>query len=992
MNHYNHKDVELRWQNYWNREKPFRANDFSKKPKFYCLDMFPYPSGAGLHVGHPLGYTATDIVCRKKRHEGYEVLHPIGWDAFGLPAENYAIKTGTNPRITTQKNIETFKRQIQSLGFSYDWDREINTTDPEYYRWTQWLFLQMHKKGLLYEKEMAMAWCDTCKIVAANEEVEQGTHERCGNPVTRKKLKQWMFRITDYAERLLRDLDSPTVFLLHGWGGDGENHWFGEMKSFFESRGSQVIAPDFPDTQTPDYQTWKSFFKEHYGSLIHENTVFITHSLGGVFASRYIAEEKVCIDKLVLTAPPLHDCGVQEISNFFQEQTWSQSVIHYTKRRVLFGSSNDHFIEESEFHTLAKKLDAELVIVPHAGHFNTILEPELKSYREYIDASRLRWPEKIRSMQKHWIGKSEGAEIQFDIEGESITVFTTRPDTIYGVTYMVLAPEHPLVSRITTKQQKEEVESYQVLCASKSDLERTELNKNKTGVFTGAYAIHPLTDEKIPVWIADYVLLSYGTGAVMAVPAHDERDYEFAKTYDLGIKQVVQSEENNELPFCENGIACNSEFLDGLETTKAKTVLVDYLQTHNKGKRRVNYRLRDWIFTRQRYWGEPIPFVRDEKGNLYPLDEKELPVKLPDVQAYEPSSDGTSPLASQKDWVEIQGWITPENTVSTTEVIGSKPQKFFRETSTMPNWAGSSWYWIRYMDSRNEQEFCSKEKESYWGPVDLYVGGTEHAVLHLLYARFWQKVLYDMELVHHKEPFQKLINQGLILGEDGNKMSKSLGNVVNPDDIVSQYGADTLRMYEMFMGPFDQSKPWNTESVSGMRKFIDRIWRLAHKPISEKNEPDSLIALRHKTIALVGEHIDDFRFNTALSQLMIYVNEYTKQDSISREALEVFCVLLSPFAPHIAEELWQTVLGHSNSIAYASWPSYTESYLVDDSVIYAVQVNGKVRDTIEVGRDTPRETVIDMAKSSEKIRKYIEGKTLKKEVFVPEKIVGFVVA
>lgn len=825
---YRPSQIEPRWQKYWQEQGCFSAVDFSPKPKFYCLDMFPYPSGAGLHVGHPLGYTATDVICRKKRQQGYNVLHPMGWDAFGLPAENYALKTGQNPRITTTENIRTFKRQIQSFGFSYDWDREINTTDSSYVRWTQWIFLQMYHRGLLYEKKMNMAWCPHCKIVVANEEIEQGRHERCGNLVTRKSLRQWMFRITQYAERLLQDLD---------------------------------------------------------------------------------------------TLP--------------------------------------------------------------------------------------QWPEKIKTMQKNWIGKSQGAEVDFEINDEKVTVFTTRPDTLFGATYFVLSPEHPLVDQITTSKHQKEVENYKKQCSSKSDLERTELNKDKTGVFTGAYATNPVNNERIPVWIADYVLMSYGTGAIMAVPAHDERDFEFAKKFGIKIKTVVSIPDLSVLDgaVLGEGVAMESGFLNGLPTPQAQEKMIQWLEEKGKGQRKVNYKLRDWIFTRQRYWGEPIPMVHDEQGRLYPLDESELPLKLPQVDKYEPSENGESPLAHIRDWVEIEGWVTEKGTVVTKPpqsksdsenfpkplYQGSEKRKFFRETSTMPNWAGSSWYWLRYMDPMNEQIFCSKEKEAYWGPVDLYIGGTEHAVLHLLYARFWHKVLYDMDLVSTPEPFAKLVNQGLIMGEDGNKMSKSLGNVINPDDIIAQYGADTLRMYEMFMGPFEQSKAWNTGSVSGVYKFIERLWRLYQKPITDKPEEKKIQTSLHQTIKIVTEHIDEFRFNTAIAQLMVLVNDLTPLKEISRETLKTLVILVSPFAPHVAEEIWQEKLGEKETMMYAPWPTYDPDLLVRDTLRYAVQINGKVRADFEVSSEASREEVLQTARAIPKVQKYLEEGTIRKEIFVPGKIVGWVV-
>jgi leucyl-tRNA synthetase len=827
MSQYNHQEIEKKWQKFWEQNKTFAAKTGSQKPKYYALDMFPYPSGAGLHVGHPEGYTATDIICRKKRHQGFEVLHPMGWDAFGLPAENYALKTGVHPAISTAENIKTFKRQIQSLGFSYDWAREFSTTDEGYYKWTQWIFLQLFKKGLAYEKEMPMNWCPQCRVVAANEEVEQGTHERCGTPVERKNLRQWMFAITKYADRLLNDLDTL---------------------------------------------------------------------------------------------------------------------------------------------------------------------PE--------------WPEAIRTQQRNWIGKSEGAEVDFEIEGENqkVSVYTTRIDTLFSGTFLILSPEHPLVSRITADEQRSAVEQYQKDCAAKSDLERTELTKEKTGAFTGRYAINPATGERMQIWISDFVLVSYGTGVVFA-DAHDDRDFEMAKKFNIPLKVSIKPEDKEqwksveklETCFSGEGILVNSGEFNGLTSAEARPKITEWLEKKQKARKKINFKLRDWIFTRQRFWGEPIPLVFDAEGNVFPLDDSELPLTLPEVDDYHPTADGQPPLARAQDWVKVKGYITKEGTVKTLKQGTSAPsgveiQEFTRETSTMPNWAGSSWYWLRYMDANNEQEFCSKEADAYWGNVDLYVGGTEHAVLHLLYARFWHKVLYDLGLTHTIEPFKKLVNQGLILGADGEKMSKSRGNVVNPDEIVAEFGADTLRMYEMFMGPFEQAKPWATEAVGGMRKFLEKVWRvLSEKQMVEHIDSPSLQKVLAQTIKKVEEDIDEFKFNTAISQLMIFFNEAQKADQLPREAMKQVCVLLSPFVPHLAEEIWSSVFGEKKSIAYESWPAFDPAYLVDDTVTYAVQVNGKLRGDFEISKDAGKEEAIVMAKGIEKVQKYLSEGEIKKEIFVPGKIVGFVV-
>jgi leucyl-tRNA synthetase len=1108
-----------------------------EKPKFYALDMFPYPSGAGLHVGHPLGYTATDIICRKKRHQGFNVLHPMGWDAFGLPAENYAVKTGIHPAISTQTNIDNFRRQIQSLGFSYDWQREFATTDEEYYRWTQWIFLKLYDRGLLYEKEMPMNWCPKCKVVAANEEVESGKHERCSAEVEKKNLKQWMFRITDYAERLLTDLSSPNIYILHGWGADSQSNWFETARKFLTDKDVRVQVPNFPNSQNPSYEDWKTHFETQHPTIWPQD-VIICHSLGGGFIQRYLSEKNIKIDQLILVAPAIGDCGIDEIKNFFHKeksvpqsrrghtkgnqrrthfesilptrlcqvkkkktkqkiseiekkvptqngiiqfngldlwQHWQtksrtekiirqdfaqtviralstikfdsnnvgyfesknkifcvvlseietnvfqvktfyqaqkftrlykeyqdNKVIDYPKikescnRISIYASDDDQYIKVEEFEFLADKLNADINWLNGRGHLMEPEFPELFDHLSAIEKSILDWPDKIKAMQRNWIGKSEGAEVDFALsqnQNQKIRVYTTRPDTLFGATYFVLSPEHPLVAEVTTSDQKNAITAYQQVCQAKSELERTELNKNKTGVFTGAYVINPVNDKKIPVWIADYVMMGYGTGAIMAVPAHDERDHEFAIKYDLPVIPVVDGLKD---PFAKNGgTLINSDFLDGLDIPGAKNKIIDWLATQKTGEKKVNYKLRDWIFTRQRYWGEPIPLVFDEAGKIYPLADSELPLVLPDTPNYEPCATGESPLAKIDTWVNVKGYITESGHVITITDTNPAPEgvetkKFRRETSTMPNWAGSNWYWLRFMDAGNPTEFLSAEAENYWGPVDLYVGGAEHAVLHLLYGRFWHKVFYDMGLVTTKEPFKKLVNQGLILAEDGVKMSKSLGNVVNPDEIVSEFGADTLRCYEMFMGPFEQSKSWSGGSVNGTRKWLDRVWRIFEKEITEQEISSAIESTLHKTIKTVGEHIDEFKFNTAISQLMVLTNELTSAKNVDKSTLETFAILISPFAPHIAEEFWNQ-LGHTDSIAYATWPTYDEKFLVEDTVTYAVQINGKVRADFSVPADTSKEEALKQAKSLEKIQKYFAEGEIRKEIFVPGKIIGFVV-
>lgn len=800
---YDHKVIEKKWQKFWAKNNVFNTHDDGDKPKFYALDMFPYPSGQGLHVGHPEGYTATDILSRMKRSQGYNVLHPMGWDAFGLPAEQYAIDTGNDPAEFTKKNIETFRRQINSLGFSYDWNREINTTDPEYYKWTQWIFTKLYEKGLAYEAEVAVNWVPELGTVISNEEVIDGKSERGGYDVVRKPMRQWMLKITAYADRLLDDLD-------------------------------------------------------------------------------------------------------------------------------------------------------------------------------LVD-----WPESIKEMQRNWIGRSVGANVTFNVAGtdEQFTVFTTRPDTLYGATYTVLAPELELVKKITTPEQQAAVEAYIEEAAKKSDLNRTDLSKEKTGVFTGAYAINPVNGKEIPIWIADYVLASYGTGAIMAVPAHDERDYEFAKTFDLEIIPVLEGGNVKEAAFTEDGPHINSDFLNGLNKEDAIAKIVEWLEEKGIGKKEVSYRLRDWLFSRQRYWGEPIPVIHWEDGTTTTVPEEELPLTLPITDNIKPSGTGESPLANIEDWINV---IDP--------VTGKKGR---RETNTMPQWAGSSWYHLRYIDPHNKKSLADYEKLKRWLPVDIYIGGAEHAVLHLLYARFWHKFLYDLGVVPTKEPYQKLFNQGMILGENNEKMSKSRGNVVNPDDVVEAYGADTLRLYEMFMGPLDSSIAWSENGLEGSRKFLDRVWRL----IADENgkmrdrittfNDGKLTKVYNQTVKKVTEDYDQLHFNTAISQLMVFVNEAYKVDALPYAYIEGFVQLLAPITPHLAEELW-VILGNEEGISYVPWPTYDETALVEDEIEVVFQVNGKVRAKVNVPVDADKAALEELAKNNELIQEHIAGKTIRKVIVVPNKLVNIV--
>ncbi|CAH1852578.1 leucine--tRNA ligase [Convivina intestini] len=807
---FNHQQIEKKWQEYWDQHKTFQAKDESDKPKYYALDMFPYPSGQGLHVGHPEGYTATDIVSRYKRAQGFNVLHPMGWDAFGLPAEQYAIKTGNNPATFTNENIQVFKKQIKSLGFSYDWSREINTTDPNYYKWTQWIFEKLYEKGLAYEDEIMVNWAPDFPgggIVVANEEVIDGKTERGGYPVYRVPMRQWVLKITAYADRLLDDLDD------------------------------------------------------------------------------------------------------------------------------------------------------------------------------------LDWPDAIKEQQRNWIGRSIGAAVVFDVQdhaGQSVEVFSTRPDTLFGASYLVLAPEHELVDQIVTDDQKAVVEAYREKIAAKSDLERTDLNKEKSGAFTGAYAINPVNGDKLPIWIADYVLASYGTGAVMGVPAHDQRDWDFATKFDLPIVPVIEGGDVTQEAYTGDGLHINSDFLNGQEKQAAIDTIIDWLTEHKAGTKRVNYRLRDWIFSRQRYWGEPIPVIHWEDGTQSLVPEDELPLRLPEMQQEQmkPSGTGESPLANATDWLNV------------TRADGVKGR---RETNTMPQWAGSSWYYLRYIDPKNRQMLADPEKLAYWSNVDLYVGGAEHAVLHLLYARFWNKFLYDLGVVPEKEPFHKLVNQGMILGENHEKMSKSKGNVVNPDEIVAQYGADTLRIYEMFMGPLTQSKPWSDEGVTGSRRWLDRVWRLliddegrVRDHVTTYND-GKLDKIYNMTVKKVTEDLENLRFNTAISQLMVFINEAYKVDGLPIQYMNGFVQLLAPFAPHLAEELWQR-LGHEDqSISYVAWPQYDPEALVDDTIEIIFQVNGKVRGKASMDRNADRDAMIAVAQTDDNVQNFIAGKEMVKVIAVPGRFVNMVV-
>lgn len=798
---YDFKKIEKKWQDIWYSQNTFAAKDDYSLPKFYCLVEFPYPSGQGLHVGHPRSYTALDIVARKKRLQGYNVLYPMGWDAFGLPTENYAIKNHVHPAEVTKKNIAHFKSQLQSLGFSFDWTREINTTDPEYYKWTQWIFLQLFKKGLAYKKEMAVNWCTSCKCVLANEEVVNGVCERCGSEVIRKNQSQWMLKITEYADRLVKDLDDL----------------------------------------------------------------------------------------------------------------------------------------------------------------------------DFID--------RVKVQQRNWIGKSHGAEVDFKTTlGDILTVYTTRCDTLFGATYMVISPEHPLIEKWAPNiKNMDEVRAYQQEAAKKSDFERTEINKDKTGVqLDGVMGINPVNEKEIPIFISDYVLTSYGTGAIMAVPAHDTRDWEFAKKFDLPIIEVVAGGEDVQkeaFTDCATGKLVNSGFITGMSVEDAKKAMIQWLEKAGKGREKVNFKLRDWVFSRQRYWGEPIPIVKCEKCGYVPLPESELPLRLPNVDSYEPTDTGESPLAKMTDWV------------NTTCPCCGGPAK--RETDTMPQWAGSSWYFLRYTDPHNDKALASKEALDYWTPVDWYNGGMEHTTLHLLYSRFWHKFLYDIGVVPTSEPYRKRTSHGMILGENGEKMSKSRGNVVNPDDIVDRYGADTMRLYEMFIGDFEKAAPWNSDSIKGCKRFIERYWNLQEIVTDGDGYSEDIEALMHKTIKKVSEDIDNLKCNTAIAAMMALLNKVYEKKSITKGELKTLTILLNPFAPHVTEELWEK-MDFGGAVHEAEWPEYDDAKTVENSVEIVLQFMGKVRSRVTIPADMPKDEVLSLAKADEKIAALIEGKTIKKEIYVPGKLVNIV--
>ncbi len=1023
---YNHQEVERKWQAAWERDGVYHVSDSPASASAYVLDMFPYPSAQGLHVGHPEGYTASDIYSRYLRARGTTVLHPMGFDAFGLPAENYAIKTGTHPAKTTKENIDNMRQQIKRLGFSYDWEREVITSDPRYYKWTQWIFVQLFKHGLAYEAAAPINWCPKDKTGLANEEVIDGKCERCGTPVTKKQIKQWLVKITDekYIERLLHGLDNldwpesiktlqrnwigrsegaeidfnivpqlpKKVVLLHGFQGDPDTGWKAWLIPLLQQAGVEVHAPKLPGDDKPQLERHLEIIDE---LGVDKDTVIIGHSLGCATALEYIQQRKAKVGHVILVAPPLpsarlaeagaYPAGVQNYS------TWSfdaSAIKRLAARRTIIADLHDDKVSLPEPRQLAQDIEAELLeeVAPRPHFANRGIGPFAAPIIANAVAPGLTTP---------------------------IRVFTTRPDTLFGATYMVLSPEHELVDVITTEEQRTAVEQYKEEAAAKSDLERTELTKYKSGVDTGAKAINPMTGKPISIWIAEYVLSSYGTGAIMAVPAHDQRDFEFAKRHNLEVIPVILPPRhiNTDLDFAvppplaheikpgesvmdiqlksvdtkiemlkagqacypKEGVMINSGMYNHMESADCRRQMLADLEKKGVGKKAVNYKLRDWLFSRQRYWGEPIPIVHCEKCGNVAVPEDQLPLELPNVEKYEPTGTGESPLAAISDWVN-----------TTCPECGGSAK---RETNTMPQWAGSNWYWLRYCDPHNDTQLADPEKLKQWLPVNMYIGGAEHAVLHLLYARFIYMFLYDIGTVPQEcgeEPFAVLKNQGLIMGEDGQKMSKSRGNVINPDDVVDKYGADVLRMYEMFMGPFEDAKPWSTQGIVGIRRFVEKVWDVGARTAPDAAASDDVLV--HGTIKSITEKIEQFRFNTCISDLMKWSNAWS--GPVNQSEFEIFIMLLAPFAPHLAQELWSQ-LGHDSYIAQEQWPAYDEFKIVETEITYAIQVNGKVRDTITVPAATDEQGTIQIALQQEKVQKHLKGEP-KKTIFVKDKLVNFV--
>lgn len=988
MKRYNPKDLEPKWQKTWADNKLYEAVDFDERPKYVMLTEFPYPSGDGLHLGHVREYTLGDVIARRQRMAGKNVLYPMGYDAFGLPTENYAIKNKIAPQVATDQNVGNFQKQFDSLGYSIDWSRSFRTTDPDYYKWTQWLFLQFYKAGLAYQDEIAINWCPKCKTGLANEEVVNGRHERCDTLVEKKFLKQWILKITEYADRLIdglqtvdypsriadqqvnwigrsvgaevdfavdEDLNGREFVFLHGKGWTKDGAFWPWLKKAVEDKGGSVQIHSLPNSDEPNIDEQVEFILKNY--TFSEKTTIVTHSLGGVAAMKLLPKLDVVVDRFIMVAPPLSPEFVDgknrpELEKCCDWEFDFASVKQKVNTITVLRDKKDHIIPQAHPAIIAKNLEAQLV--DETGE------------------------------ETHFDGTEEIAVLNQIVP--AIKVFTTRPDTLFGATYMVLAPEHPLVTSLVRSDTKEKVEKYIQEAATKTDLDRQSTTKEKTGVFTGAYATNPVNNAKVPVWISDYVLMGYGTGAIMAVPAHDERDFAFAHEFGLPIKRVIKNKAADDECTAAEGIMINSDSYDGLPSQEAREKIVADLEKAGKGKEKVNYKLRDWVFSRQHYWGEPIPIIHCDTDGAVPVPEDQLPVELPPVDHYEPTDTGESPLAAIDSWVNI-----------TCPKCGG-PAK--RETDTMPNWAGSSWYYLRYYDAHNEKAFADPKKLEYWGEVDLYLGGMEHTTLHLLYSRFWHQFLYDQKLVPTPEPYAARRGQGIILAEDGSKMSKSKGNVINPNDILAQgYGADALRMSIVFLAPYDQTTPWSPEGVAGTFRFLQRFWTLVHEfKEADNKDYDSAVLHRitHRAIAKVSEDLEKLNFNTAIAALMQATNELYKlkaEKGFSKDweqDLTKMTQLLAPFAPHITEEIWQD-LGQKDSVHTSPWPVHDQKYLQQDTVTVVVQVNGKVRANITVAADADEQTVVEAAKADLKVAEYLKEKEIRKEIYVPLRLVNFVV-
>ncbi len=989
MQRYNPKEIEPKWQKFWEDSKIYQASEDPDKPKRYVLEYFPYPSGAAMHVGHVRNYTIGDAIARFSRMQGNNVLHPMGWDAFGLPAENYAIKTGTSPRKAVDANTQKFKRQLMQMGFSYDWTREIDSTDPNYYKWTQWFFLLLYKRGLAYQQESLQWWCPVDKTVLANEQVEAGKCWRCGNEVEKKSLKQWFFKITDYADRLLEDLDDlnwseaiksmqrnwigksrgaeidfklgdnfeGTDFVfLHGFKGSSKEDFWPELKRKVEEKGGIVYAPDLPNASSPSIDEQVDFIISNY--KFSEKTVLVTHSLGGVVAMKLLPKLNQPINQLIMVAPPLRTEFLDgkkrpELENASDWKFDFDGVRNKALHITVIGDNKDDIVPISHPEEIATLLDARFVqVVAQKPHFNSHDEPEV-----------------------------------FNALTLKIKVFTTRPDTLFGATFIVLSPEHELLPKITTEGKRTEVEAYIKTAQAKSDIERQETEREKTGVFTGSYAINPVNGEKVPVWVADYVLHGYGTGAIMAVPAHDERDWEFAKKFDLPITQVFEQPGTDpDTPSTGEGVMKNSGAYDGLSTSDAREKIVADLVKQSCAEEKINYKIRDWLISRQRYWGAPIPMIHCPKDGVVPVPEDQLPVKLPELEKFEPSGDGRSPLAN-----------VPEFLNTTCPKCGGKAE---RETDTMDGFACSSWYFLRFADPDNAKKAFAKSKAEFWLPVDDYIGGAEHAVMHLLYARFWTKVMFDEGLINFEEPFRTLRNQGMILAPDGQKMSKSKGNTIEPDELLEQgYGADSVRIMELFIGPWNQSANWSVEGMGGAYRFLQRVWTLVQEQLEagpHDKKDERIDRSLHLAIKNVSQDLHELGLNTAIASLMECVNEFYKikvDNTLGSEqwknALTILVQLVAPFAPHIAEELWHQ-LGQEGSVHISAWPSHDEDLLETDTMTIVVQVNGKLRAEINVSKKASEDEVIQTAKSHEKISSLLQGQ-IKKTIYVPGRLVNFVI-